>query len=287
MDDKTDIKTEEILDITTEEQNIISNNEALLKQYKKEDRTKSYRVWLAALIGGFLGFLAGVVMDIITKKVNNFHDLSVKAGKIAVYGVCPVVEVLILISLITCFVMLVKNKRRILAFDPDNDENDDEGEKLDRKLGIIMSVVNVSTVIGYCLYGFWIEAYVYLYPDGIKAFMYPVIGILAIIVLFIVDLAKATNQIKILYPEKKVSAYDFNFAKKWVDSSDEAQLFNTYKAAYKAYKVASWMCIFLWVICILIGLAFKPDILAISIVSIIWITITIVFSRGTFNTTNR
>lgn len=80
----------------------------------------------------------------------------------------------------------------------------------------------------------------------------------------VVDLVRRMN------PEKRGSVYEAKFQKKWLESCDEAEQAQIGRAAFKAYKTANFACIWLWVILLVLSLAFDIGLLAPSVVLVIW-----------------
>lgn len=87
-----------------------------------------------------------------------------------------------------------------------------------------------------------------------------------------VDFTKEMN------PEKHGSVYDKKFAKKWLESCDEAEQLIIYKASYKAYQTTNMLCIGLWLVLTMLGYFLRTGLLAIVIVITFWAVINIAYS---------
>lgn len=95
--------------------------------------------------------------------------------------------------------------------------------------------------------------------------MFVIATILEIVIQkLILDIEKKLN------PEKQGNVLDFNFQKVWMNSCDEAEKLIVYKAGYKAFLNTNITCIILCMVAFVVTLLFKPDVLALVFVCIIW-----------------
>lgn len=79
----------------------------------------------------------------------------------------------------------------------------------------------------------------------------------------IVDLAKKIN------PEKKGSVYDIKFKKTWLSSCDESEQRQIGQASYKAFGAVNNTCVILWLILVLLAVAFDVGVLPFFLVALI------------------
>ena len=101
-----------------------------------------------------------------------------------------------------------------------------------------------------------------------------IVGVLTLTVLQ----QKIVDCVRLMNPEKRGSVYDMNFNKKWEESCDEAEKFMIYKAAYKAYRVVSILCVFLWMIFVILGMVTGIGFLPTITVIIIWVVLVCVYN---------
>jgi hypothetical protein len=82
---------------------------------------------------------------------------------------------------------------------------------------------------------------------------------------------RIVNFEKEINPEKKGSVFDIKFAKKWIDSCDEAERLNTYQAAYKSYQVVYITCTILLMLSIFGMMIWDIGYLPSALITIIWL----------------
>ncbi len=99
---------------------------------------------------------------------------------------------------------------------------------------------------------------------------------LAIVVLF---QTRAVNLTKRLYPEKKASALDPRFRKKWLADCDEAEKAMIGDCAYRAFSAISSLCMALWCILTITALLLGTGILPVFTVCLIWAVGQVVYTR--------
>ena len=89
----------------------------------------------------------------------------------------------------------------------------------------------------------------------------------------IVDLTKLMN------PEKHGSIYDVHFQKAWMESCDEAEAMQIYKAAFHAYRLTVRACSILWMVLVVASIAVPMDLTALCCVSFLWLLLTVSYSK--------
>lgn len=90
------------------------------------------------------------------------------------------------------------------------------------------------------------------------------VAVIVILQQKIVDLTRRMN------PEKQGSVYELKFHKKWLASCDEAEQRQIGQAAYRAYWISSRVCMFLWVILLLLDFVFGFGPLPAFAVLLVW-----------------
>ena len=83
-----------------------------------------------------------------------------------------------------------------------------------------------------------------------------------------------------LYPEKKGDPSSLKFQEQWLESCDEAEKETIYQSSYKTYLMMNKMLPILAVIAMLGHLLWDTGILAIVLVSIIWLTSSVIYCRN-------
>lgn len=83
-----------------------------------------------------------------------------------------------------------------------------------------------------------------------------------------------------LYPEKKGDPSSLKFQEQWMESCDEAEKETIYQSSYKTYLMMNKMLPILAVIAMLGHLLWDTGILAIVLVSIIWLTSSVIYCRN-------
>lgn len=90
---------------------------------------------------------------------------------------------------------------------------------------------------------------------------------------------RAVNLTKRLYPEKRASALDPRFRKKWLADCDEAEKAMIGDCAYWAFSAISSLCMALWCILTITALFLGTGILPVFIVCLIWAVGQVVYAR--------
>ncbi len=225
---------------------------------------------ISGIIGGFLGFF-GVQTEP--------EELTPAVARFFTNGLGTIAPFLLILSFIVvavyCKIVFDKCKKR---WDAEKDTNEEVYEEVDKTLGGVLAVVSVYTVVSYFLFS--CTFYQTLYAKENKIFA----GIMFLIALFvfIIDIffvmkyqVKVIDFCKMMNPEKKGSAYDVNFQKKWIDSCDEAEKQMIYQCGFAAYKTTSILCLILWVVFTMLAMFLEISLWPVVIVSLIWLVLTV------------
>lgn len=249
---------------------MMSTNNEVLEEIKKEDK-KPKKVFVIAMICSVLvGFVTGyasvwmedsvTVNNVLAALTNGFKILSVYAG-----------AVLTLVSAVVVVVLYKQGRKIYAGWD---EEDDDVLAQIEMKLNVAMIVANVNIILTYLFMGIGFSYLMDFETNGLPSLAEGgvfLVGVVGSMVLAMVGTSKVVNFQKEINPEKRGSAYDFNFQKKWLDSSDEAEKLLNYKAAYKAYKAVNMTCLILWAVCVLGVITFDWDIMPVIMVGVIWL----------------
>lgn len=243
------------------------NKEEENKQQNKKAKGLFTIVMIASvLFGGVIGFCAGnlhVDMEALTPALANAitNALGIAAPFIML--------VLFIANLIYVSVTFSKCKKR---WEAEKDTNEDIYDELDGKLTNILSVIQIYTVVSYFLFS---AAFYYaIHVTGSVWFLMALVVFIVDIVLVLGYQRKAVDFTKLMNPEKQGSVYDLKFREKWMDSCDEMEKQMIYQCGYKAFQVASNMCVILWTIFTCLALFLKISLWPVAIVSLFWLVLT-------------
>lgn len=247
----------------------MSKNE-VAAEIKKEDKKPQKIFWVIAVcsfIGGVIGAYASgqledsVVIENWLAAVHNlFNEISVYIGFIST-----------VLAAMAVIVLYHQSRKAYARWD---EEDEEVLAQIEGKLNIAGILANGNLIFTYLFMvvglGYLLDFDTYGLP-GPWRFGIFFTGVVLAIVLTMVGSSKIINFEKEINPEKKGSAYDFNFQKKWLDSSDEAEKLLHYKASFAAYKAVNTACLVLWMICTFGVITWNWDIMAGVMVSIVWL----------------
>lgn len=256
---------------------------------KKDNKKAGIKFAIIMLCCVLLGMVAGILSVKVSKgfadipgRFNQFMINYVLVMGIIYSIVMVILTVLTMVWSIYNTQYVKKNAERLLGNDCDT-----EFTKIDKKLSFGVCITNALIVLQFIYFSIMVMMNVKfmeqnnftLIPIAIIIF---VTGMLVAVLLQ----QKVVDCVRLMNPEKKGSVYDFNFRRKWEDSSDEAELFATYKAAYMSFKVVNMLCIILWMIFLMIGLATGAGFIPVITVLIIWATSISVYSYYSIKISN-
>lgn len=234
---------------------------------RREDK-KAFKKFLIILIlstlgGGIVGFLAAGTMG----KQGDMGE-----GVLAVLrAVAPFGNLIFSTILAVVISVLMRQSRKIFA-GWDGEDEDTIG-RVEMKLSYALSMASVNMAVCYFFFGAGI--YVLDFAEegadisilGAAATFLGLIYAMALTIWFqkeIVNFAKEIN------PEKNGSVYDTGFHKKWLESCDESERLQIYKACYKSYKMVTYTCLVLWVFCVMGIMLWDFGMLPMTMVIVIW-----------------
>lgn len=248
-----------------------------MEQNKEKKENKKIYIKFILLLA--ICSVAGYTVGTITNNMSVALETMLEYIKSAVIYIVPAlfIGVNVMIPVIAFFIFR-KAKKQADLWDGEDEEVIDRIENL---LDIPMNISNLLIVFNYMFFSFMIEIIEF---SGIKELTGQILfGIT--VVMFVLGLGatfllmkKAVDLLKKLNPEKRGNVFDMQFQKVWVDSCDEAQKLNIYKAAYKAYSMVNMTCIALWVVCILAQLAFHTGVFPVICVTTIWLVAILSYS---------
>ena len=161
----------------------------------------------------------------------------------------------------------------------DDDILDEMFRKVDVNISKVMMAINVCEIASMIFFAATI-AYI---EDYIKYNKNIYIMVLVVFVagnfIRVKMQQMAVDFVKIMNPEKCGSVYDLSFQKKWEDSCDEFEMFTRYKAAYKAYRTSTLVCIAVFTALLILNFFFAYGPLPNMAVGIIWLVSTVAYCK--------
>ena len=220
---------------------------------------------VCAVIGGIAGYCAARY---------GLDQLSgVLANASAFFGTRIAPWLMVALAVVTpavCIPMYRHAKALLASWDG---EDEDTSSVIDGKLSAALWLSSASLVlaffliaatysVGFASFDSW-ESTVLIFI-GIAAF-------LAILVESILIQQKCVDTTKQMNPEKKASAYDMRFQKKWLEDCDEAEKLMIGKCAFKAYAATNLVCTILAIVLAVCALVFDIGFLPSLTVCLVWI----------------
>lgn len=240
-----------------------------LKRIKEEDDRAFSKFFVILIIAMIIGGVLGIITCIASN--TNIADMTTNGiiyflSFVSPYAMITVTAVITMINII-----LYKKSRSI--YNNWDGENEDDMSRIETLLNYAMWFSSLNMILSFFFFATGIGL------DSIKN-SYHILEILRFMLLYggfcvamvsiTLEQQKIINFEKEMNPEKKGSVFDMRFAKKWEESSDEAEKLTIYKSAYKSYQTVNLTCIFLWLICIIGSGVWDFGILPIAMVTIIW-----------------
>lgn len=252
-----------------------------MKTNNKNDKKKTLKTVLffvaLCIIGGCVGFCIGV----LSGQVDIFDFTSLKEPiKNAIIYITPVVLIIIFgFVFIYSLTGYFKSKKAIAQWDGENEEYID---KVETKLGIIISILTIGLVLVYCLFSVCAYAQFFLMTDEQFFNIFPLTALVYFTffttIFYNTFMQRACVQlVKKINPEKKGDTLSVNFQKEWEQSMDEAQRLMLYETGYRTYKIMNYVLTIAWLICTL-GIMFGMGLMPSLVVSFLWLTSTITYS---------
>lgn len=196
----------------------------------------------AAVLGFFGGFGAMWFREQLMGPAGALAD----AGGMAARALPWVSWVISLALTLGALALYLDCRAKFLAWDG---EDEDLIEGVEHRLGVSMLLDNLMMILGFlCLtlmngtlellegWQFWL---------GLAAFLYCMAASIVLTRL-------AVNLTKRINPEKRGDVLELKFQQTWLASCDEGERSVIYQSAFKAYKVTSYTCMGLWLVCTLV-----------------------------------
>lgn len=221
------------------------------KREVKQENRKALPKFILIILGsavvgglaGFFGAMLGVERDTLAATFGAVLPV------IGAWGI-PLSAPLLLGG---ALVLYLRGKRQFAAWDG---EDEPVMERVEEQLSIALMLCGIETVL--CFFFMTLSVLTDLMGAGLRT----AVSFLAaqFVVIFLqqrlVDLTKKMN------PEKRGSVYDTKFQKKWMESCDEAEQMQVYRAAFSAHQAVTVTGLVLWVVLLVSGLSFGTGTLA-------------------------
>ncbi len=247
---------------------------------KSKDNKKTLKAVIVLIVLFILGGAFGWFMGYMSTEAESFDLTAIKEviKNILIYA--TPVALLAVFVFVTVFSLIGYFKARKATANWDG-ENEAYIEKVETKLGIIISMLTIGLVLVYSLFGINAYAQFFLASGEIFMSMLPLsiaalFAMIATMVYNTIVQRACVQLIKKINPEKKGEALAVNFQKEWEQSMDEAQKLMLFETGFRTYKVMSHVIIFVWMVSVL-GMMFGMGLMPMLIVSALWLTMTITY----------
>jgi len=252
-----------------------------MKTNKTNDKKKALITILIFVGFCLLGGCVGLFIGTLAGNTAGFDLLPLKAlVKNAFIYAAPVILIIVFAFVfIYSLTGYFKSKKAIAHWDGEDEEYI---EKVEARLGIIISILTNGLVIVYCLFSICAYAQFFLMTDEQFFSIFPLTAL--VYLAFFASIFSSTfiqracvGLVKKINPEKKGDTLSVNFQKEWEQSMDEAQKLMLYETGYRTYKVMNIALMLAWLICTL-GIMFGMGLMPSLVVSALWLTTTITYS---------
>ena len=171
---------------------------------------------------------------------------------------------------VVCIPIYRRAKKLVAAWD---DEDADISDTIDRNLSAVIWITSAALSPSYFLIAASYSGRLAIFDDKEKTlvFFIGIASFFAIMIEAILFQQKCVDTTKQMNPEKKASAYDMRFQKKWLEDCDEAEKLMIGKCAFKAYSATNAVCTVLAIVLAVCALVFDIGFLPSLTVCLVWI----------------
>jgi len=228
---------------------MMSKKKELATGTKKAEK-KSVVIGIAIMVGSFVigmvgGFLWKMFDDVSGGFSRFLENFAAIINSESYYAGLVVSSIAVLIA----FILYNKSRKAYEAWD---EEDEEVMDKIDRNLSLAVIVPNVALIFSYVATSIGLGQLPVFFEEGKYAIAKSIIligGLLFSLIMALIINNKVVNFQKEMNPEKKGNIFDYNFQKKWMESSDEAEKLVTYKCGYAGYKMTNSVCSLLLLVC--------------------------------------
>lgn len=184
---------------------------------------------ISGLIGGIIGGLSAILADAPGRPLNTFTDRLQIFYDTLMTHYTVIYSIITLLMVCACIYSFI----RTYLFARHHLKEDDDYLILDRKFDTTSTFVSVSMISILTLFGIYLGS-AGLHGSGITLVFLLLVFVLPIFIIQILQV-KLIHLIQKHNPEKQGHPLDSDFAKKWLESCDEAERLVIYQASYKTY----------------------------------------------------
>ena len=224
---------------------------------------------VCAIIGGVIGYASGY--GVANGGVAQLAGMLKEAGAFFGARIAPwLMLALAVIVPVVCIPIYRSAKKLVAAWDG---EDEDVSDAVDRKLSAVIWLTSAALILSYFLIAASYSGGLAIFDDKEKAlvFFIGIASFFAIMIEAILFQQKCVDTTKQMNPEKKASAYDMRFQKKWLEDCDEAEKLMIGKCAFKAYAATNLVCTILASVLAVCALVFDIGFLPSLTVCLVWI----------------
>lgn len=239
------------------------------QENRRADKKALRMLLLLTLAGAIFGFVAGVASALLQDAYTSVAQACMAAMTIAApYGNFVFTTIVLMIGIR----WLRKSRKLYEAWDGEDEDVINEAEYM---LSKALALTSVNVIVGFFFFGlgtYTANSEGIAKAETVIRLAVAVLGLAYETVSMTVLQKNLINFTKEINPEKRGSAYDMNFQKKWIESCDESEKLQTYKAGYHAMQTGSYACIALWVVCMIGMTAWDFGIMPMVMVLLVWLS---------------
>lgn len=227
------------------------NNERK-EEIRLEDKKYSKKFALIMVISLVVGLLLGLgCISLMDADRDLLDHLSMW-----VIPVCA--DILMWIAMVIGFPVAAHLMKKAAALSAASDEEDDRAEeRIESLLNLALAIQTCLHVLVFTCSGMTFsvlgamnnglilskETFLIVWISGLA-------GMILCLVLTVIQQRSVVNLVKERNPEKQGSIFQIDFNKTWLNSCDEAEKAQAYKAAFKSYRVGAHACLLMWMLSI-------------------------------------
>lgn len=248
-----------------------NQKDSKIRENRNEDRKALKKYWIIMIFSCFCGMLFGIFSVFLSDSHLGLDSEEAKwvLRQIGVFGSFAVTTVLLLIII----VIYRQTRAMYRAWDGENEET---YNRIEERLSYALTLSSIGIIFGYFFFSFGIyvtelwKLSKESFKFGVWEFWIVLSGMIYSVAGMSIAQQRIVNFDKELNPEKKGSVFDVNFSDKWMESSDEAERFITYKAAYQAFRMMRNAFPVAWIISLLGMIAFETGLFPSIVVLVLW-----------------
>ena len=217
---------------------------------------------ICMVIGFFCGMAAGFLSGTVAPEqfVKHLHEVL---SNIAPYAIW-------IGMIVFCTIAAFYYKQAVKLFNGWDEEDEETINQAEMKINWSILYTTLSMI-----FNFFFFAVLMILEEDFSGIGF--VGFIVSIVVVILLQQKDVDLTRKMNPEKQGSIYDLNFQKKWVESCDENEIRQIGQASFKAFNVANYTCIALWVVALLISPVLHIGIFPVVIITVIWTVLQVSF----------